>query len=472
MKYQVILFLCLLGLSVTWADDDDDDDHYGGRNRKSHWLCNLKCKNGGWCEWTFSGRECQCPWNYFGHRCEHKLVDFDGPWSPWSACSKSCGFGTRTRNRTCDSFFGCFGSSEENTTCNTHPCPSAKWGSWGEWGTCSQTCGGGNKTRTRQCPKETVSGPCEGEASQTIECNTQGCPVWGPWGDWGPCNQTCGNGTKVRTRPCYNAPPALGVRACHGPESDRGPCNTQQCPVDGAWGAWGAWGTCTKTCGTGARVRSRACDTPSPSNGGAECAGCGSETDTCNTQDCPVPVNGNWGSWGAWGACTKTCGNGTQTRTRTCDSPSASNGGADCQGPESEEAACNTEDCPPPEKTCRFMPDCNIDIEFCIDSRCICRPNFFLNTTSNECLKDCPVDKLQTTYLKFKGGEMPNNLKGSPLTNATLESCQAACNQDDECVAVTMYEAEKKCTLHVHNAKSFMWQFDRPTTDFYNRHCV
>ena len=51
--------------------------------------------------------------------------------------------------------------------------------------------------------------------------------------------------------------------------------------------------------------------------------------------------------WNAWnpGTCTKTCGGGTKTKTRT-KKVSASHDGKDCEGPSSVEENCNVQKCP------------------------------------------------------------------------------------------------------------------------------
>jgi hypothetical protein len=62
-----------------------------------------------------------------------------------------------------------------------------------------------------------------------------------------------------------------------------------------------------------------------------------------------VLVNGGWIPYSAWSKCTKTCGGGTQTRTRTCTNPAPANGGKDCVGSASKTKACNEEACGPGE---------------------------------------------------------------------------------------------------------------------------
>ena len=58
-------------------------------------------------------------------------------------------------------------------------------------------------------------------------------------------------------------------------------------------------------------------------------------------------VDGNWTAWRAWGRCSRTCGGGTQQRTRSCTNPPPAFGGAGCTGSRSETRSCNEEpQCP------------------------------------------------------------------------------------------------------------------------------
>ena len=57
--------------------------------------------------------------------------------------------------------------------------------------------------------------------------------------------------------------------------------------VDGNWGSWSSYGKCSATCGTGTQSRVRSCNNPSPSNGGRQCSGSATETQRCLIKECP-----------------------------------------------------------------------------------------------------------------------------------------------------------------------------------------
>ena len=60
-----------------------------------------------------------------------------------------------------------------------------------------------------------------------------------------------------------------------------------------------------------------------------------------------VPLDGGYSDWGVWTTCTKTCGSGTQSRSRTCSNPAPINGGKDCShlGNAVETKACSLNGC-------------------------------------------------------------------------------------------------------------------------------
>ena len=115
--------------------------------------------------------------------------------------------------------------------------------------------------------------------------------------------------------------------------------------LNGNWGWWGNWTHCTKTCIGGTRTRYRACDNPSPVNGGSPCPGLDAETGSCSTA-ISCPVNGNWSTWQDWNSCSVTCGSGSRSRYKECNNPEPVHGGSNCQGNDTEIESCSMKLCP------------------------------------------------------------------------------------------------------------------------------
>ena len=61
--------------------------------------------------------------------------------------------------------------------------------------------------------------------------------------------------------------------------------------VDGVWNQWASWSTCSKTCGLGDMTRSRTCNYTAGAPHGTGCSGQKSEQSKCNTQQCPGKCN-------------------------------------------------------------------------------------------------------------------------------------------------------------------------------------
>ena len=57
-----------------------------------------------------------------------------------------------------------------------------------------------------------------------------------------------------------------------------------------------------------------------------------------------LTVDCAWNEWGNWTTCSKKCGGGQQSRTKTIRTKAA-NGGVQCVGESTEEQSCNTDDC-------------------------------------------------------------------------------------------------------------------------------
>ncbi|XP_071104591.1 SCO-spondin-like isoform X6 [Haliotis cracherodii] len=383
-----------------------------------------------------------------------------GGWTEWvGSCTATCGDNItvrRTRSRACDSPAPgnggneCAGSTTDNETiaCDVPSCIPVVNGGWTEWSTvarrCSATCGqsvSGTDTRTRTCTNPVPSGggsQCAGNASvsQSVTCPDIICPVNGGWSEWSVasriCDATCGqsvSGTDTKRRTCTNPAPAGTGTPCGAGniQVTSITCSVSECPVaftrglqdvrvpvgntvalsaqlttaghsgwswmkdgvavtegarikfsedgdtygltltgagvadsgkyvfsvggktsegtvtvfaDGAWSNWASWRRfCLASCGMAGGVdnRTRACNNPAPSNGGASCTGEAVEMKNaqCVLPPCPNTVNGGWSVWTEWAVvCTGSCGSvpGEANRTRACDNPPPSTTGAPCPG--------------------------------------------------------------------------------------------------------------------------------------------
>lgn len=142
-----------------------------------------------------------------------------GQWSDWSDCSRTCAGGFSDRTRACKGpFYGgrdCDGDNTETKTCNESPCPiNGKWNDWGAWTTCSKPCGTGERSRERTCDGPYNGGDdCDGNPTQYEDCNTTPCPIDGYWSDWGAWGE-CVDGKQYATRTCND--PKFGGEDCQG----------------------------------------------------------------------------------------------------------------------------------------------------------------------------------------------------------------------------------------------------------------
>ncbi|XP_077934173.1 hemicentin-1 [Halichoerus grypus] len=164
------------------------------------------------------------------------------------------------------------------------------------------------------------------------------------WSTWRTCSVTCGKGIQKRSRLCNNPSPANGGKPCQGSDSEMRNCQRKLCPVDGSWSEWSPWEECTRSCGRGNRTRTRTCNNPSTQYGGRPCEGNAIEIIMCNIRPCPV--HGAWGTWQPWSACSESCGKGAQIRTRLCNNPPPSFDGSYCDGAETQMQVCNERHCP------------------------------------------------------------------------------------------------------------------------------
>ncbi|KAJ8319985.1 hypothetical protein KUTeg_001572 [Tegillarca granosa] len=106
------------------------------------------------------------------------------------------------------------------------------------------------------------------------------------WTEWDVCSATCGEGIKTRTRECNNPTPQFGGRDCEGDLEEFAACEIIPCPIDGGLSRWSEWTECSQTCGLGTKSRQRSCDSPTPQYGGRDCYGATVETTECQLEPC------------------------------------------------------------------------------------------------------------------------------------------------------------------------------------------
>jgi hypothetical protein len=111
--------------------------------------------------------------------------------------------------------------------------------------------------------------------------------------------------------------------------------------IDCSYKTWTGWTSCSKTCGSGTRNRKRT--KSGPYHGGRNCAWTKNLiSESCNTNLCPVPCY--WTTWSGWATCSLTCGSGQKTRTRMKDGPY--HNGNPCTGDTIDTLNCNEFSCP------------------------------------------------------------------------------------------------------------------------------
>ena len=143
------------------------------------------------------------------------------------------------------------GKTETDTKpCHVNKCPEdCALGFWTAWSACSMSCGTGSKTRKRAHAREAAFGgrPCPASEplSEQAPCVENECAVdgaWGAWSLWGYCDRRCGEGTRTRARECDAPAPEFGGELCPGEEQrqvESEACLVRECdPVDGGWTQW------------------------------------------------------------------------------------------------------------------------------------------------------------------------------------------------------------------------------------------
>ncbi len=168
-----------------------------------------------------------------------------------TTCTKACGGGTYNR-LAYSSYDGSRCSAKDSSSggsaCNTRGCCDStenyNCGSW-SWSACTKSCGSGTKYEYRTCSKRSAydhttacSGTATEKRSEGTSCNTQGCCTktenynCGNW-SWTSCTASCDGGTRYQKRTCSKRSAYDHSTACSGTATEKryenSTCNTQSC---------------------------------------------------------------------------------------------------------------------------------------------------------------------------------------------------------------------------------------------------
>ncbi|KAJ7381185.1 hypothetical protein OS493_004785 [Desmophyllum pertusum] len=179
--------------------------------------------------------------------CPTSPLDGDwSSWTPWTQCSKTCGISGGTilrRTRLCNqppAMNGgspCIGNDTDTARACYNPCPvNGGFALWSAWTACSKTCGTGTKSRSRACtnPVPAYQGlNCSEAFDQALSCKLTSCPGavdggFTTWSAWTTCSEPtfCLQGFKKRTRTCTNPPAINGGDDCVGLSEENKDCPT------------------------------------------------------------------------------------------------------------------------------------------------------------------------------------------------------------------------------------------------------
>ncbi|XP_035664469.1 SCO-spondin-like [Branchiostoma floridae] len=290
---------------------------------------------------TISCNNCTCEHGRF--RCTDQICDVDctwNPWSHWTSCTKSCGVGIRTRQRTYQEPHGngvkCRDMSynTETEACNTDACSvDGEWSTWSHWTECDATCGGGTTRRSRTCsapaPKNGGLG-CEGLGQELSVCNAEPCGPECPEGQVpdlcvNECGYRCEDFHQVEV--CVEEDDCIpGCRCPNGLLLQHGECVPPPlCECVDYNGNIVAPGSVVQN----------------------DCNNCTCKAGVFSCTDQPCPVTCGWSTWSTWTDCSTTCGQGTQNRFRSPNNPPASNGGKECTGEHVQSQVCQLDTCTP-----------------------------------------------------------------------------------------------------------------------------
>jgi hypothetical protein len=186
-------------------------------------------------------------------------------------------------------------------------------GEWSAWSQCDPV----TKMRNRYAWAK------NSETNYTYGTDTEPCPIdggWSTWTGWGLCDPT--TKLQTRSRACNNPTPMYGGAGCIGNAVESQACvPVIITPVD----TGGSTGSTTGSTTADPVINPPVIPTTTP---------------TVTPTPSAMVINGGWSAWSDWGACdAKT---NTQDKTRTCTNPAPANGGKNCIGGTTLTQSCSS----------------------------------------------------------------------------------------------------------------------------------
>jgi hypothetical protein len=229
-----------------------------------------------------------------------------------------------------------------------------------EWGQYTNQTG---STGCRRCARGNFGEQQEGNKGMLVHCVQ--CPL-GKFQQYDGSTkcELCSAGqyvNKEAQHTCTNCPRVDDLRYFW---SDAGASECFAQKLDCKASAWSNWSTCSLSCGSGTRTRTRGAEMQLPCAlpAGVGCDqawGVGarpcseftkSEEESCNAHPCPIDCV--LLPWGEWSTCTQSCGTGETHRSRAVH-VSSEHGGKSCAHLH-ETMPCNSNPCGP-----QYLPQCH-----------------------------------------------------------------------------------------------------------------
>ncbi|KAM9311948.1 A disintegrin and metalloproteinase with thrombospondin motifs 7 [Gastrophryne carolinensis] len=179
----------------------------------------------------------------------------------------------------------------------------------GNWSECSTSCGLGAMWRSVVCAAND-NGTCElsTKPAPARRCYLRPCASW-TVGNWSKCSRSCGTGLRVRDVHCVDTRDKRLLRPFHCHSIVYKPrvqmiCHEQKC-MD-----WyiSSWRECSEECGGGLQQRLVTCP---------QISRCDENLKPNNSRPCNEHPCTTW-AVGPWGQCTASCGGGIQRRQVKC----------------------------------------------------------------------------------------------------------------------------------------------------------